>query len=481
MNLLEPLRAFLKTQPVRVYLVGGVVRDVLLERETHGSRETHDLDVTVQGSAANLARAFADQIGAAYFLMDETFDVARVILDDDGTRDRVDFARLRGETVEQDLATRDFTINAIAADALTWQGDPLQIIDPYNGHADVQARRVRAVSDQIFKNDPVRLMRAARMEAELDFVLEDVTENLVKREADLIEGASMERVRDELIRVIGAPHVLRNLRRLDELNLLGHVLPEVNAMRGVTQSPPHIYDVFEHTLHAVAGAEETERAGYLNLAQSAFGKQLQEHFSQTVSADRTRRQLLRLALLLHDIGKPATRTVEPGGRIRYFGHEARGAELAGPAFRRLKFSNDEIELLTTTIRHHLRPLLLAQNGASDRAIFRFFQATGSAGVDIAVHSWCDQNATFGQGVETDETTSLQAVIGRLLDRYYHARMQVVTPPALLTGSDVIQALNIPPGRRVGELLDALREAQAGGEVTTREQAFEFIKKFDPPA
>lgn len=475
MNLLEPLRAFLKTQTVQVYLVGGVVRDMQLDRETH------DLDVSVQGSASNLARAFADQIGAAYFLMDETFDVARVILDRDRTRDLVDFARLRGETVEQDLATRDFTINAIAADARTWQGDPSQVIDPYNGHADVQARRVRAVSDQIFKNDPVRLMRAARMEAELDFVLDDMTQNLVKRDANLIEGAPMERVRDELIRIIGAPHALRNLRRLDELGLLGRVLPELNAMRGVTQSPPHIYDVFEHTLHAAASAEETERAGYLNLAQGAFGKQLQEHFSQSVSADRTRRQLLRLALLLHDIGKPATRAVEPGGRIRYIGHEARGAELAGPALRRLKFSNDEIEVLTTIIRHHLRPLLLAQSGASDRAIFRFFQATGSAGVDIAVHSWCDQNATYGQGVETEETTALQAVIGRLLDRYYHAHTQVVTPPTLLTGSEVIQALHISPGRRVGELLDALREAQAGGDVTTREQAFEFIKKFDPPA
>src|SRR5260221_14345579 len=106
MNVLETLRVFLKTQPAQVYLVGGTVRDVLL------ARETHDLDVSVQGSASNLARAFADKIGAAYFLMDETFDVARVILDRDDGHDFVDFARLRGETIEQDLATRDFTINA---------------------------------------------------------------------------------------------------------------------------------------------------------------------------------------------------------------------------------------------------------------------------------------------------------------------------------------------------------------------------------
>src|SRR5206468_3565301 len=113
--------------------------------------------------------------------------------------------------------------------------------------ADVAARRVRAVSDDIFKNDAVRLMRAARMEAEVDFVLDESTENLVKRDADLIKAAPLERVRDELVRVVAAPHVLRNLRRLDQLDLLGRVVPELNATRGVTQSLPHIYNVFEHS------------------------------------------------------------------------------------------------------------------------------------------------------------------------------------------------------------------------------------------
>lgn len=464
-----------------VYLVGGVVRDELLERGTLFD-STRDLDLSVQGSASNLARAFADKIGAAYFLMDADFDVARVIFQSaDGKREIADFARLRGESITADLTTRDFTINAMAADAASWNGSAGEVIDPFNGRADTLGRHVRAVSENVFQNDPVRLLRAARMEADLDFVLDEATERLVRRDAALISFASLERVRDELIKIIGAPHVLRNLRRLDALDLLGRVLPELNALRDETQSPPHVYTVFEHSLHAVAAAEETENAGYRNLAAGAFGTQLDEHFSKLTSGARTRRALLRLTLLLHDIGKPATRSVGADGRIHFLRHEHIGADMAEVALRRLKFSNDEIARVTTIIAHHLRPLHLLQNPINDRSIYRFFRDTGDAGVDIAVHSWCDKRATYGDVAQTEELAALDSAIGRLLDRYYHARAQVVSPPPILNGQDVMQVLGLKPGPQVGLLLEAVREAQAAGIVTTRAGAIEFIQKFDPQA
>ncbi|MCI0477119.1 MAG: HD domain-containing protein, partial [Anaerolineales bacterium] len=330
------------------------------------------------------------------------------------------------------------------------------------------------VSDEVFRNDAVRLARAVRFEAELQFGLDDVTAGMILRDAALVENAPMERVRDELLRIFGAPNILRQLRRLDALDLLGRILPEVNAMRGVTQSPPHIYDVFEHSLYAVAAAEETERAQYLNLAQGAFGEQLTAHFAQTTSGARTRRELLRFTLLLHDIGKPATRTVEDSGRIRFFGHQDVGVELVGPALRRLKLSNEEGALVKTIIAEHLRPILLAQNGISDRAVHRFFRDTGAAGIDVAVHAWCDQRATYGEDMPAEVESALQAVIGRLLDRYYHAHAQVVAPPALLNGNDIMEHLDIPPGPRIRVLLDALREAQAVGQVTTRAEALALL-------
>lgn len=475
MKLLEPLRAFLKTRSTQTYLVGGVVRDELLERATH------DLDVSVQGSASEMARSFADSLGAAFFQLDETFDVARVIVEQGSERSTVDFARLRGESIEQDLATRDFTINAMAVDTATWEGGTTGLIDPFHGLEDVHHRRVRAVTQDVFRNDAVRLLRAARIEAELDFVLESETEAWVRRDAALIETAPMERVRDEFVKLIGAPNVYRHLTRLDALDLLGRVLPEVNAMRGMTQSPPHIYDVFDHSLHAVAAAEATEREHYTNLAEGAFGAQLTNHFAQTTSGGRTRREMLRLALLLHDSGKPATRSVDANGRIRFHGHELVSSDLVETAFRRLRFSNEEIALGKLIVRNHMRPLFLTLNGITNRAIYRFFRDTGEAGVDVAVHAWCDQAALYAPDVEDDEQRTMQAVIARLLDRFYHAHEQVVLPPSLVTGNDVLNVLHLEPGPRVGAALEAVREAQAAGEISSREEAIEFLEKFDPPA
>lgn len=466
-NILEPLRSFLRSRQEPTYLVGGTVRDMLL------GRAIHDADIAVQGSALNLARAFADEIGAAFYVMDETFEVARVIWETEGAREVADFARVRGNSVAEDLRTRDFTVNAMAADAVHWNGDAAFVIDPLNALADLSAKRLRVVSNEVFRDDAVRLVRAVRLEAELGFGADDATIAMARRDAALIEHAPMERVRDELVRILGADDVLRQLRRLDELDLLGRILPEVNAMRGVTQSPPHIYNVFEHSLVAVAAAGASERAGYGSLAHGAFREQLEAHFAQPTSGARTRRELLRLTLLLHDIGKPATRIVDESGRIRFFGHEDKGAEMVGPALRRLKFSNDEIDLVKTVVRHHLRPILLTQNGMSDRALYRFYRDTGAAGVDTAVHAWCDRRATYGESMP-DAAEALDSVIGRMLYAFFSAHQQVVSPPPLVTGDDVMEFLQIPPGPRVRVLLEAVREAQALGQVTTRAEALRFL-------
>jgi hypothetical protein len=150
--------------------------------------------------------------------------------------------------------------------------------------------------------------------------------------------------------------------------------------------------------------------------------------------------------------------------------------MAEQALRRLRFSNEEIALASAIVGHHLRPIWLAASAAvTDRAVYRFFRATGKAGIDVAIHSWCDQRATYGQTEYSVPEAELQAVIARLLDRFYHAHDRIVEPPKLLNGREVMNTLGIQSGPRVGEFLDALREAEAAGEVTSREQAVEFIK------
>jgi poly(A) polymerase len=470
MKVLEQLLDFVRTRKMDAYVVGGCVRDMLLKRERY------DIDVAVAGNAAPLARALGDETHGSFYVMDEENDVARVAYEREGSRYFVDVARMRGETIEQDLATRDFTVNAMALDISGGILSEAALIDPFNGRADLAAGRLRALASSVFENDPVRLLRAVRFEATLGFSLDSETESYVRRDASQLVDASPERVRDEFYKVFSAESSLRNLGRLDELGLLQFILPEVTALKGVLQPAPHSYDVFDHSLQAVGALEEVQRAHFLNLAEGAFSQQLELHFAETVSGERQRGMLLRLALLLHDTGKLNARTEEADGRVRFLGHEETGARMAEQALRRLRFSNEEIALVSAIVSHHLRPIWLAASAAvTDRAVYRFFRATGKAGVDVAIHSWCDQRATYGQTEYSVPEAELQAVIARLLDRFYHAHDRIVEPPQLLNGREVMDTLGIQAGPRVGEFLDALREAEAAGEVTSREQAIEFIK------
>jgi poly(A) polymerase len=470
MKVLDQLFDFVVRRKAQAYLVGGCVRDLLL------GRERYDIDVAVTGNASALARAFGDEIHGAFYVMDEENDVARVVYEADGLRFYVDLAHVRGESIDQDLATRDFTVNAMALDISSGSWSDAALIDPFDGREDLAARRLRAVASSVFENDPVRLLRGVRFEATLGFALDSETESYVRRDArQLVDGAP-ERVRDEFYRIISAGASVRNLWRLDELGLLQFILPEVTALKGVVQSPPHTYDVFEHSIQAVGALEEMERGHFLNLAEGAFSQQLELHFAETVSGDHRRGMLQRIALLLHDTGKLNARSEEADGRVRFLGHEETGARIAEQALRRLRFSNEEIALVSTTIAHHLRPVWLAVGAAvTDRAVYRFFRATGKVGVDVAIHSWCDQRATYGQTEYSVPEAELQAVIARLLDRYYHAHDRTVEPPQLLNGREVMKTLGIKSGPRVGQVLDELREAEAAGEVSTREQAIEFIR------
>ncbi|HEX7594193.1 MAG TPA: HD domain-containing protein, partial [Anaerolineae bacterium] len=325
MNILDQVIAFLGDQNADAYLVGGLVRDELLGRAVK-----RDIDLAIDGDASALARAFADACGGAFYLMDEEHNVARVIL----SETYIDFAALRGD-VRSDLATRDFTINAMAR-----QVGSAELIDPYHGQRDLREKQIRVVSDTVFRDDPVRLLRAIRLIGELGFTLEPRTEDRMRGDAALLAFASMERARDEFCKILALDNPRAPLRQADDLGLLGALLPEINALKNVTQSPPHSYDAFEHTLHVLDELVTLQARGYAEIAQGEFAKDLQSYFAQTLSAERTRGTLLRFAALVHDVAKAVTRSVTADGKAHFYRHEARGAEMAGAMMRRLRFSND---------------------------------------------------------------------------------------------------------------------------------------------
>ncbi len=401
--------AYCCRQTESALLVGGSVRDLLL------GRETHDVDLVVPNQGMALARRLADVFGGAFVAIDSERDIGRAVLANPTKQPTiVDVAAWRADSLEEDLLLRDFTINALAV-PLT---ETATVIDVTGGLADLDQRLLRVTSPHSFEDDPLRMLRAVRLLAELapwGFRLDAGTAEQIRRRAPSLTSCSAERIRDELVRILACGQPDSWLRLLSDLALLPVVLPELDALRGVSQSYPHRWDVFEHTIRTVAHtawlqawlrSEVTPIAtadAFIGEALSPYRERLAAHFAQD-EGDwlHNSAHLLRWAALCHDWGKAETRSVglDSGNgelHIQFLGHERRGAELTQHALRRLRFNEVAVRRTSAIVAHHMRPLLLASGAQppSARAVFRYYRDLDDAGVDVAVLSLSDLSATTG--------------------------------------------------------------------------------------
>lgn len=474
----------IQRQAVEALLVGGAVRDGLL------GRPLHDLDFAVESNATALAEIISRAFHAPLVRLDPQRDIARVVIHHAGRRFDLDFARRQEKDWASDLRARDFTINAIAIDAAGHYYDPL------NGRRDLARAQLRATHAGTFRADPLRTLRAVRLVAELDFDIESETANWIRRDADLLSRVAAERVREEVARILGARGAARHLALMETLDLLAPVLPEVEDMQDVQQSEPHRWDVWNHTrmalealegiLHYVAYGRELLASPELGTPGWVWGdlqKQLgplraslQAHLGQVLSDERDRRLALKLAALLHDAGKSLSYSMGDDGRIHFYRHEAISTELAQERLQALRFSSSEVDLVQTIVAHHMRPGHLARSkGPSRRAIYRYFKDTGPAGVEIGLLSLADILGAWGPALPNRHWLQRLDVVTTLLGTYFD-QMDVVAPPPLVNGHDLMAVLNLPPGPEIGRLLEAIREAQATGEVRTRQAALELAAR-----
>jgi len=476
---LATVNNLLVEQGIKSYLVGGFIRDALLKRETA------DIDIALAADALEIAPGIADALGGRFIRLDEANKVGRVVISGkkvpSGSRWQLDFAAFEG-SIEQDLSRRDFTIDAMAVDLGQLAQDDIHLIDPFDGQSDLENRVIRAVSGAAFSSDPARLLRAVRLAAELDFTLDSQTEALVKRHALLIAGVAGERVREELLRLLAVPDSGRFLLYLDELGLLTALFPEMVGTKGVGQPKEHFWNVFEHSLKTVAAVDfilhqgSWEYYGKQALAAVPWSGVLARHFARPVSACSTRRSLLKLAALLHDVAKPQTKALTEDGRTRFLGHDKEGATIAADILERLRFSGKEVKLVEIVIKYHMRPGQMTQEELpSRRAIYRYFRDCGEAGIDILYLSLADHLATRGPRLNLSGWQEHARLVEYVLTQ--HAEQEkLVAPAQLVSGHDLINIFNIKPGPRMGQLLEAVREAQAASEVATREEALALVRK-----
>ncbi len=470
-----------------IYLVGGAVRDLLI------NRLSRDFDFALPSNGISFARTIARQLQADYMTLDDERGTGRVIVTEpDGSRIFLDFASYRGDSLDADLRGRDFTINALAYDL---RNDT--IIDPLEGASDLRAKRIRACAPTSFSDDPVRILRAVRMAAGFGFQIEKTSRELMKQAAAQIGRVSPERLRDELFKILEGPKPDASMRALEMLGVLPHLLPELTELRGVEQSEPHVYDVWTHTL-AVLGELENIlaalRVGYsaddttdlftglLTLRLGRYREQFAKHFAESLNTDRSVRALLFFAALYHDVSKPQTKTFdEEKGRIRFFDHDEQGAEVAAERARAFNLSNDEIQRLRAIIKNHMRihfhtSRMEGENKAPSRkAIYRFFRESGEAGVDLTLLALADLRGTQANTLTQETWSACLDVCRILLENYWERPEETVAPPRLLTGDDLIGEFNLRPGPVIGGLLEAIREGQATGKISTREDAIVFAR------
>ena len=475
-GLLTRLAGFFADRPHGdVWLVGGAVRDALL------GRELHDIDLAVAGDVGRVGRAVADLLGGTPVPV-PAWNIVRVALppEDEGGRPfLIDISGYHGP-FEDDLRSRDFTVDAMALPLRCWDTEERfdAIVDPLSGKADLARRILRASGDDVFRADPGRMLRGVRLANQLGFRMEPDTTRAIRRDAPLLHQVSAERVRDEFLAILAGDEARVRLEVLDRLDLLCRVIPELEAARGCEQPRSHHYwDVWGHLLHCVEYAEAVT-AGHRNNAIYTIAPWTaveDSYFSETVGDGHTRRTALKLAALLHDVAKPQTKAPDAKGRIRFLGHSEQGAEIVERRLTALRLSHRVISLVSAMTLHHLRPSQLRQNWEmpSRRAIYRYYRDVGEAAVDTLYLSMADVLAARGPELSPERWGNYARMVATVLEAGAGPPQREASPRGLVNGHDLMDALQISPGPQVGALLEKLREAEAVGEIASREDALEL--------
>lgn len=489
LHLLQKTDAFFAEKHLAAYLVGGAIRNALLDIPCN------DWDITTSGNAHELARQLANRLGGYYTHLN--VKAGRITCKHDGREQIFDIAPLQGSTIEHDLRQRDFTINAIAvplADAVQHFADgaspsTLPLIDPLHGVDDLHTHCLRAVDDSVFKHDILRLLRAIRFMIYYNLAPDEETQQMLRRDAPFILLAAPERIHAELYAILEQDGATEHLRLLDEYGLLTTLMPELLPARGMKQPGLHNWDVFDHSLETVSALERLAHAlqlpldeirtsplnneqGDLTEIQALLRKAEQQKCFQFATLLSP---AMKLAALLHDIGKTVTQVINEDGKIMFYGHPQMGVPLAQAIAHRINMSTQEQRLLRQIVANHMRPGQLSRDPLTPRAVRRYFVDLGPTGILVALVSLADHLAMRGPQELTDAWTHHLNTVCLLLTRYIRER-EVILPPHLVQAEELMRKFNISPGPFVGQLLDEIAEARAEGQIHSKEDAFWFVEQ-----
>ena len=457
-------------------LVGGAVRDMLL------ARSVRDLDYVVQSNALVVGRKLADALGAAYYPLDKQRKTARIVWSRDEETLVVDIASLLGMTLEEDIRRRDFTLNAIA---MLPDG---QLFDPLNGQEDLTQGLLRLCSPDSLHNDPVRVIRAVRFLYAFGLQPAPGLDQAVWYAAPRLPRVSPERQRDEFVKLLALPTPHLAIERLIDWRVGDVLLPELLALQDIEQPEPHVYDVYRHSLYALRWMARLDRwlrgetctgdeaDAMIQQRLAPYRERLGDYLNQPLTAERRRWLWLRFATLAHDWGKARAFREGEDGAIHFYRHEQLSSDLVADWMSRYHCGRAEIAFVSHICRQHMRPMGLFINDEppSRRALFRFYRDLGADAPAAILLFLADFLGARGERSDLESLTAALDHVEAFLQPFVRQDETPPVPAPLLDGNDIIQLFNASQGPLIGRLIGALQEAQATGEVLTREQAIDYI-------
>ena len=452
-----------------LHVAGGAVKDCLM------GLPISDVDVVFPLGAQGIADRFAVMTGATRIALRENEPdkmMERVVVRESDETLLFDFTASRGSSIESDLAGRDFTLTAMALplDAFI-SGDFSRLIDPFGGRGAIRDKEVRALSDEIFRQDPLRLLRAFRLAAELGFTIDGKTNAQIERDSALLGSVSGERVRDEIFRILEVSPCHPFIEAMDRVGLLDRALPGVAAMKGIEQNGYHALDVWSHTLLCLKELESL-----LANPREAFGDSgadFRDYLTDAFVRGRSRAALLKIAVLLHDAGKPdkASRDVE--GQTHFHGHAEAGGAVAEALAERLRLAKAERDYLGLLVSSHMHLVhLTAQPTRTRRSVLHFFRKYGEDYRALFLLFAADTRATAGPKMTPGRLRLIREAVAEMLRLYEEDLRPRLQAPPLLTGRDLIDRFGLEAGPLIGEILRKVEDARLEGLVLDRDSALE---------
>ena len=453
---IKQIKPYLKD--VEAYIVGGFVRDVLL------NKKSPDRDLIICNcDVEKFSRELSDKLNAHFIELDSINKIYRIVLEN--KIDYIDITMPIENDFEKDIKRRDLTINAIAYNLNT-----SEVVDLVGGVDDIKNKKIKGICDKNFEDDPLRLLRIFRFYAKTGFDIDESLIELSKKLYKRINEPAKERVTVELLKMFEGKYCDLALLKLDECGILEEIFPIYKEVKTIPPNSHHHLDLIHHLIESV------------RQVQMIYEKSSEEvkNYLETIKYGSVQElAFLKLATFLHDIGKPSCWTIEEDThRHRFIKHDEIGSKLVVPILKDLKFSKKQIQYVQTLIKYHIYPSsLVSAEDVTDKAFMKFYRKMDGFVIDVIILAMADRLSARGEKITEEIVRKNINGLTNLLNDYLKMRKDIKPLEKLLDGRDIMELLKIKQGPKLGEIINLLKEAQISGNVTTKEEAIDFVKKF----